>query len=271
MTLPEGNLLHFRTIDQEPDPAFFIQFVDRMNSLPALEAEKLLMIERLRLRSGAQVLELGSGTGDDARRLAEEVGPHGRVVGIDVSEAMVAEASRRAERSGLPVEFRVGDATALDLPDGAFDAARSERMFLHVPDPAAVLAEMRRVTRSGGRVVVSDLDLDTIVFDHPDPQLTRRIAGVFADGLPQGRIGRRLPALFRQAGLLDVEAAPLALSGFPYDLLVSVFNGVLAGPLAAGAIDREEVERLWTGLEEVERAGGVFCVVTTVIVSGTTP
>jgi SAM-dependent methyltransferase len=271
MTLPEGNILHFGTVDQEPDPAFFIQFLDRMNGLPAMEAEKLLMIERLRLGPGSQVLELGCGTGDDARRLAGEVGPQGRVVGIDVSQAMVAEARRRAEGSGLPVEFRVGDATALDLPDGAFDAVRSERMFLYVPDPATVLAEIRRTTRSGGRVVVSDLDLDTIVFDHPDPQLARRMVGVFADGFAQGRIGRRLPALFRQAGLRDVEAAPLALSGFPYDLLISVFHGALAGPLAAGAINREEVERLWAGLEDLERAGGVFFVLTTVIVSGTTP
>jgi len=271
LTLPEGNVLNFGAVDQEPDAAFFIRFVDMMNALPGMAAEKLLIIEKLRLGPGSRVLEIGCGTGDDARSLAARVGPGGQVLGIDASEAMVGEARRRAERSGLPVEFRVGDAAGLDVPDGSFDATRTERVLIHVPDPARALAEMRRVTRSGGRVVVSDLDFDTIVIDHPDPPLARRITGAMADGLAQGRIGRRLPGLFRQAGLLDVDVVPLALSGFAYDVIVTVFGGGLAGPMAAGAVDREELDRFWVGLEEVEKAGGVFWALTTMIVSGTAP
>ena len=64
------------------------------------------------------------------------VGPTGRAVGIDASEAMIAEARKRSEDTGLPVDFVVGDACCLDLPDGSFDACRRERTSSTWPSPS---------------------------------------------------------------------------------------------------------------------------------------
>src|SRR5207302_1676005 len=111
------------------------------------------------------------------------------------------EAVRRAGESGLPVEFSLGDAGHLPLANGAFDGCRAERLLMHLRDPAAALAELCRVARPGGRVVVAEVDSGSRVLDAPDRAVTRKILDHYCDSLPNGWIGRQLPRLFRQAGL----------------------------------------------------------------------
>lgn len=85
--------------------------------------------------------------------MAAIVGPTGRIVGIDSSEVMVAEASKRAAALGLVnVEFRVGDLGALEFASDTFDACHTERVLIHVESPVAAIREMARVTRPGGRI-----------------------------------------------------------------------------------------------------------------------
>src|SRR5438270_3787680 len=94
----------------------------------------------LHLREGAHVLDVGCGTGDDVRMLAELVGPHGRVDGVDVSAAMV----RTARERGLPENARVQQAEAGELPfeDETFDAVRAERVFQHLTQPDVAAKEI---------------------------------------------------------------------------------------------------------------------------------
>ena len=76
----------------------------------------------LALAPGQHVLDVGCGTGDDARDMAAIVGPGGKVVGLDNSQAMVDEAKRRAAGLSLPLEFHVGDAMHMTCAAGSFDA-----------------------------------------------------------------------------------------------------------------------------------------------------
>ena len=76
----------------------------------------------------------------------------------------------------LSLEYRLGDAQRLDLPDHAFDVARTERTFMHLEATERALAEMIRVSRPGGKVVVFDFDWDTLVVDHPDRASTRKFS-----------------------------------------------------------------------------------------------
>jgi ubiquinone/menaquinone biosynthesis C-methylase UbiE len=270
MTAQEfGDVSRFPAVDQESDPRAFIHFVDTLNSLPDVQAIKERMILRLRLRPGQRVLDVGCGAGDDARRLAQLVGPSGQAVGVDFSQAMVDEARARAAGSGLPVEFHQGNATALDLPDGAFDAARCERLLLHVPDAAAAVAEMVRVTRPGGRVVVFDGDFDTIVIDHPDLVLTRRLMTAICDKLTNGRIGRQLPRLLRDAGLVEVEAEGGCVTSAPFSFMSSMMWGTLGG--SPEIIDPADLAAWLAPLEEADKAGRLFGGFTGFIVSGTRP
>src|SRR5258706_3586562 len=135
----------FTAVDSSKDPQFFSRFLDAANKLPTIFASKQIILDGLQLRTGARVLDLGCGLGDDTFQIAERVGASGRVTGVDVSASMIDEARRRAEGRGLAVDFEVGDSQALRFDTGAFDGVRAERMLMHVPDAERAVAEMGRV------------------------------------------------------------------------------------------------------------------------------
>jgi len=267
---PASDVSRFGRVDEQSDPDYFIRFVDEANALPAMLQVEEVALAELRLEPGDRALDLGCGAGDDTRRLAEIVGPSGAVIGIDASQAMIDVARQRAEGTGLSLAFHVGDAMQLDLPTDSFDGVRCERLLIHVPDAAAVLGEMVRVTRPGGRVVAVDIDYDSQIIDLPDvdPQFLRRAVHGMSDAMCNGQIGRQLPRRFREAKLEEVtyRAAVIAM---PYSFTRHLIAGSLVGAVGLGAVTEAESEALLAAMERAEGEGGVYVGVPFFIVSGT--
>jgi len=105
-------------------------------------------------RAGDRILDCATGTGDLALAFRRAVGPEGDVVGTDFCEEMLALASKKSDRAGLSVRYEPADVLALPYKDGSFDVASIAFGIRNVEDPARGLAEMARVVRPGGRVVV---------------------------------------------------------------------------------------------------------------------
>lgn len=110
---------------------------------------------------GQTVLDLGSGAGMDSILAARGVGPSGRVIGVDVTEAMLAKARRNASALGVEnVEFRRAEADSLPVPDGSMDLVISNGVFNLCLDKPKVLAEVFRALKPGGRFQMADILLD---------------------------------------------------------------------------------------------------------------
>jgi len=119
------------------------------------------------LASGERVLDLACGTGVVTVNAARSVAAHGAVLGTDLSGQMIEVAKQRALEQQLSnVSFQRMDAEALDLPDASFDVVLCAQVLEHVDDPVQALRELARVTRSGGRVLLSTHG--TFVY-HPNP------------------------------------------------------------------------------------------------------
>ena len=264
---PHTNL--FTQVDRTEDPDFFVRFMDEAQKPAAIQASKRLMMERAALTSGHSVLDVGCGPGSDLIDIVERFGPAGRVVGLDASEVMIAEARRRAEERQLAITFEVGDATALPFPDGIFDVCRAARVLEHLADPARALSEMVRVTRRAGRVVVFDFDWDTLMIDHPDKQTTRTVVLTYADSIRNGWIGRQLPRLFREQRLDVLSIDPVQV--FVHYALAELFLGShLVALQTDGTLRPDQARQWWEHLQRADTDGTLLVSFTALVVVGAT-
>jgi len=257
----------FTQVDRTKDPDFFVRFMDEAQRPEGIQASKRLMLERMALAPGAAVLEVGCGPGTDVFEMVDVVGPSGRLVGLDASEAMIAEARRRASERRVAVTFEVGDVEALPFPDATFDVCRASRLLEHLSDAGRALSEMARVTRRGGRVIVFDFDWETLIIDHPDKETTRTIVLSYSDSMRNGWIGRQLPRLFREQGLEVLSVDPVQV--FVHYALAELFLGShLAHLQASGTLSPDQARRWWEYLQHADERGTLLIGFTTFVVVG---
>jgi ubiquinone/menaquinone biosynthesis C-methylase UbiE len=232
--------------------------------------------ELMHLQAGQSVLDVGCGPGTDTIPLAAVVGHTGQVTGVDYDAAMVAEAQTRAREAGVSawVRHEQADATSLPFAAGSFDACRSERLFQHLHQPEQALAEMLRVTKGGGQIVVVDTDWGSFSVDSEDVDVERRLTSVLAQRvLPNGYSGRGLFRLFRQQQIADIsiEAVAVHVTRYAIARQLGRFDIVEREALQAGIVTQDELDRWRSNLERADAEGMFFASSSVVIVAGRKP
>ncbi len=150
---------------------------------------------------GETVLDLGSGAGIDAFLAAREVGPAGRVIGVDMTPAMIQRARANAEQVGhANVEFRLGEIEHLPVETASVDVIISNCVINLSPDKPRVFREAHRVLKPGGRLLVSDL-----VWLESPPAEIRDSVEALVGCLAGASLKEDYLALIREAGFRDVE------------------------------------------------------------------
>jgi ubiquinone/menaquinone biosynthesis C-methylase UbiE len=228
-------------------------------------------IEMLRLRAGEIVIDVGAGAGVLTVELAHRVAPGGRVFAVDPSAGLLEQARLYTRDAGIGhlVDLRVCDGRALPF-GAAFDAAFCHWVLLHVDHPEQVIAEMRRVTRRGGRVLCVEMDWETAMVSPGDRGVTRRILHHAIDRHVDAWIGRRLPGLFATAGFAEVVAQPLLLTDQGMADRVWLDWLVARADLALedAVITRDEHSEWTGGLNDAAPAGKFFFAVVQFAVLG---
>lgn len=265
----------FSDVDSARETDEYVAYLDVVSGLEGAKAYKETSFRLLEPAPGQRLLEVGCGTGDDARALAMQVAPGGEVVAIDTSRAMVEEARRRrdAETPELPVRFRVGDILELDDEDDAFHGCRVDRVLQHLDRADDAVGELARVTRPGGRVVLVEPDWETLTVTSPVRQPTRRILHHACDMIPEGWMGRKLVPCLRHAGLEDVRVRVGALVSTDYDEADAVMRlrSFAARARKDGIVPPSEARRWLDSLALLDADGSFFCSLTVFVVVGTVP
>ena len=221
--------------------------------------------------SGQRVLDVGCGIGDPTLQVAVLVGPHGRVLGIDIAEGMVAIARERAAALGLAhVEFRVDDITTAELPEAAFDVVLGRWSLIYLEDVPAVLERLRRALVPGGRIAVTAwappeanpwflVPHEALARVGPVPTLDVSAPGLFHLSM-DGALARALVgAGFQTVGQERVVLSQLVHDGAEFWRMMTDTGGPLGSlidrlsPAAAGAVAADVAARL-----ERYRAGEVL-------------
>jgi ubiquinone/menaquinone biosynthesis C-methylase UbiE len=174
-----------------------------------LAADSAALLDRVGLRPGQSVIDLGCGPRGILDMLAGRVSPGGRVVGLDADPAHTAMAAEFAAGRGLDgVEIMTADARSTGLAPGSFDVVHARTLLVNLPAPADVAAEMMRLARPGGWVASMEPDTEYGRCYPPHPaydRLCEIFTVVFRRNGADPWIGRRVPELLRQAGLGDVQ------------------------------------------------------------------
>ena len=228
----------------------------------------------LELSPRQRVLDVGCGTGADAAAVGARVGPSGRAFGIDYDASMIRDARRAIAGQPLAPALLVADAAALPYRAACFDACYSERVLQHVARPAAVVAEMVRVTRRGGRIVIADTDWASLSIDAPDAQLERRLVGFVAESLRNGYAGRQLRRLMRNAGVTDVRLDLWPVVWTDYGQFCATSLSLLdmhRRAEAAGVVSRADLARMHQSWIDADRDGVFFASGTIVVAYGRCP
>jgi SAM-dependent methyltransferase len=253
----------------QPDtsPAFFIDFLEFLDNYQFIKTLRNQSNKSFNISAGHKVLDLGCGIGGATLSIAEITGPTGLAAGVDLSSAMIEYATRRTANR-REIEFRLGDACSVPYPDGFFDVARSERLFLYLPDRLAAINEMMRVVKPGGRVCLLDTDIDCTGVYSKNPARMRKMTSLVAASMPNPNSAGELPALAREAGLKDLKTELHAIST-PHEFFLRSMAGSLSKAAEDGIVPRAEVEQCLAEQAALHANGDFFQMWIFVHVTGT--
>lgn len=166
------------------------------------------------IKPGETVLDLGSGAGFDCFLAARQVGPTGRVIGVDMTQEMIDKATTNAKTGNYEnVEFRLGDIEALPVEDNSVDVIISNCVVNLAPDKGKVFGEALRVLKPGGRVLVSDIVLNKELPQTVQESVAAYVGCIAGAMLKEDYLAKVQAAGFEEIIIASETTVPISFSG----------------------------------------------------------
>jgi len=203
MTEREQYVLGYRQAEQERLQQQGLQLAE----------ESSWMFDQIGIGAGTRVAEMGCGPRGCLELLSARVGPAGQVVGVERSEEAVSLARKFVEQRGLHnIDVLHADARSSSLPRNSFDLVTARLVLVNVPEPKQIISEAVALARPGGWVAFHEADYVSHICDPPLRAWTTLVDILVTYSEKNGIdpfIGRKLPRLLREAGLVDIRVNPL--------------------------------------------------------------
>jgi ubiquinone/menaquinone biosynthesis C-methylase UbiE len=192
------------------------RLVEEFNASTGATERRARILQALALKSGDRVLDVGSGPGHQAFEMSAVVGNTGRIDGVDPAESAVEIARRRCSALGN-VSFQLGEVSHLPFDDATFNAVMSSQVFEYLDDVAGGLAEMFRVLKPGGRVLIHDTDWGALLWHSSDPDRMARMMASWDRHLADPHLPQTLGRKLSDVGFKNVWAEPVVHLEMSYD------------------------------------------------------
>ncbi|MHC5907902.1 methyltransferase domain-containing protein [Streptomyces sp. S6] len=244
----ESLAARFHDVDSSAVPEDFVAYLRKME-----ESESGLAVREATYRAvesaGRRGVDVGCGAG---RAVADLVRLGKDAVGVDASRSMVDAALARFPHC----QVVRGSAFELPFEDAELSWYRSERTFLHFPEPAEALSEARRVLRPGGTIVLADPDLASMVVSSRLPETTGAVKDAFCSAVPNPHAGTHNAYHLADAGFTGISVVPvMATLSDHASAFGVVLEPALTAALARGAVGEEEAARWKDDLGDLSRRG----------------
>lgn len=246
-------------------------FLEAADRLPGIRAVQRAMRRALDPRPGMRLLDAGCGVGLETMRLAADH-TETLVTGLDRNAELLAVAQRRADPAKANLRWLEADLAALDLPEASFDAIRTDRVLMYLPDGnlQQALDGLIRALRPDGRLALFELDYGATILalGAAAPTVVDRAVDALRNSLPQPLAGRQLPQLLRARGLRDVTAEPFSIA-----VSETVWRRIVHDTIMAAASPRPDPDlAAWLREQADAAARGEFVAAFTgVLTSATKP
>jgi SAM-dependent methyltransferase len=263
----------FRQVDTSGDTGACHQCLDLIAGIPFFHAIKTDSFRIIASGRPDCILDAGCGNGSDLASLASLLPRHCRVTGLDASKSLLARAAELTKDTEGRVQLIRGDVTSVPCKDAVFDACRIDRVLQHLEAPEGCIQELTRITRPGGMLVAFDNDWETFSISLNDADIAERIRRFWCSSFASGRIGKDLPEILRECGIIDIHTEPRILRLNDLSLAERVFDlpHLLGRMGVAGIITPAEVAEVRHELADRAGTGSFASGYTGFLVTGHTP
>jgi arsenite methyltransferase len=235
------------------------RLVEEFNASAGATVRRARILHALALHPGDWVLDVGSGPGHQAFEMSAVVGGTGRIDGVDPAESAL-EIARRCGAALGNVHFQLSEAAHLPFDDATFNAVMSSQVFEYLDDVAGGLAEMFRVLKSGGRVLIHGTDWGALLWHASDPERMARMLESWNRHLADPHLPQTLGWKLSDAGFMNVRAEPVVHLETQYDpsSVSAILMKFVVGYVVSQGVPQREADAWADDLRALSSRGAYF-------------